>query len=76
MNTVQLLIRLSLTIFCGYIALDSSIAVVSAIWGFSTGIWFMLFYQKATNLYYHSPIVVPTPLPSSIPTYPTNINTQ
>jgi hypothetical protein len=35
-----------------YVAYNSQIHIVTVLWGFSSGIWFMLALKKAFELYY------------------------
>jgi len=54
---MTLLIRMALTLLCGYISMNAEIVFVAGLWGFSCGVWFMMTLQRAFEMYYvkHEP---------------------
>lgn len=54
MMYLSLISRTLIFFLCAYVAYISSIPFVSAIWGFSAGIWFKLALESAFRIYFGS----------------------
>jgi hypothetical protein len=51
MMYIFLISKTLIFIFCACVAFSSSIPLISAIWGFSAGIWFKLALECAFHIY-------------------------